>query len=338
MSTFAVGSNGLRLPAIGIGTFHPGPISPDAVRKAVLDALNAGYRMIDTAFLYGEGMVERAVGEAIREWDGSREDVVIISKLANAHHRPEDVGPAIDMSLQNLGVDYVDLYLMHWPVAYMKTGSRPSEWRTSRHADGRPKIDYGLTADYLPTWQAMEVAVSEGKVREIGVSNFSISKLQKLIQGARIKPAVNQVELHPYLPQSDLLEFCDSQGIHLQAHSPLGGRPVSQVALSSHISRPIEDEYIKAIAQAYNVTPAAVLLKWAIQRGTTVVPKSYDAAHIVDNLAAPSMADISVQEMSDILGLRATKGFVRFTDHRKYWGFNIHSEARENSLELAISK
>ncbi|EMR71382.1 putative aldo-keto reductase protein [Eutypa lata UCREL1] len=289
MHSFPIGTNGRQLPAIGLGTFQPEAAPPDVVKQAVVDALNEGYRLIDTAFMYGN-VVERAVGDAIREWGGPREDIWVTSKLGNSHHRPRDVGPAIDMSLRNLGLEYN-------PVAYKTLADDDLENRGSAlHPDGRPVIDVDLTLGYASTWAAMEQAVAEGKVREIGVSNFSILKLRKLLEAAKIVPAVNQTEMHPRLTST------------------------------YHTNK------IRTLGTKHNVSPAVILLAWALKRGTSVVPKSYSKSHIKENLAALDVSlSLSTQAMEQIADAaqRDGKEMVRFMDTRGYFGFDIFSEGVE---------
>ncbi|KAB5570700.1 putative alcohol dehydrogenase [Coniochaeta sp. 2T2.1] len=312
------------IPAIGLGTFQPEAAPPSIVKQAVLDALHAGYRHIDTAWMYGDGTVERAVGEAIRDWGGPRDALFVVTKLANAHHKPEDVAPALESSLANLGLGYD-------PIAYVRAGQGAvDEWGTSRHRDGKPKFDVELSIDFSSTWAAMEDLVSAGKAKHVGVSNFSALKLHRLLQGARRKPAVNQVEMHPYLPQAELLKFCREHGIHVTAHMPLGGRPVAQVAPHKDKSGPVQDITVCAIATKNGRTPADTLLQWAIQRGTSVVPKAYTHGHILSNLRVLDYPELSLEDMKAIDNLGSTeKGQLRFMDPSGYWGFDIFDEERD---------
>ncbi|KAJ6441129.1 alcohol dehydrogenase [Purpureocillium lavendulum] len=271
-SAFPIGSHGRSLPAIGFGTFQPDSNPSNAVADAVLRALEAGYRHIDTAWQYGDGDAERGVGEALRRWGGPREDVFIVTKLANAHHKPEDVLPALELSLKNLGVTY-------------------------------------------------------------GVSNFTIKKLEKLLRGARIPPAVNQVELHPYLPQNDLLAYCASHKIHVTAFSPLGGKPVAAVAANADIPGPLHSEIVISVAHKHGITPAQALLKWGIQRGTSVIPKAYTPSHIIDNIAAATSPGLPDEDVEAISGAHGATGSVRYINPVNHWGFDIYNPSSQDLSE-----
>ena len=204
-------SNGKEMPIFGLGTWKS---EPGAVRQAVLDAVAAGYRHIDCASIYGN---EAEIGSALAELFASglvtRKDLWITSKLWNNSHSPKDVAPALQQTLNSLGLDYLDLYLMHWPVAQRSDVVFPEQ-----ASDLVSLNDVPLTA----TWSAMEELVDQGLCVCIGVSNFSVAKLQALLDVARIAPAVNQIELHPYLQQSQMLEFCGVNHIAVTAYSPLG--------------------------------------------------------------------------------------------------------------------
>ncbi|OAA76451.1 Aldo/keto reductase [Akanthomyces lecanii RCEF 1005] len=332
-TNFPIGAEGATIPAVGFGTFQPDSNPEAGVTEAVLRALKAGYRHIDTAWMYGNGEAERGVGEALRKWNGKREDIFIVTKLANAHHKPADVAAALELSLKNLGVDYVDLYLMHTPVAYERVGEGENEWLTARFPDGKPKLDMPTTQRYDLTWTAMEQLVKAGKAKHIGVSNFSVKKLQKVLRTCKIKPAANQVEVHPFLLETDLIQFCNENGIHVTAFSPLGGKPVAAVAANADVPGPLQHEVVKSIAEKHSMSPGQVLLKWGLQRGTSVIPKAYTPSHIADNFAVLELPDLTKQDCTAIDEIRKEHGEVRFINYLSHWGFDIYSPGPEDPTE-----
>ncbi len=273
-------SNGDQIPALGLGTWKS---QADIVGKAVETALALGYRHIDCAAIYGnETAIGSVLGQAMRSGQVRREELWITSKLWSNAHAPDDVIPALQKSLGDLGLDYLDLYLVHWPVV-MRAGVKS----LSQGSDLLPFSNESLRG----TWQAMEQALDQGLCRHIGVSNFSLKKLQDLLAFARRKPEMNQVELHPYLQQSRLLEFAQQAGILLTGYAPLGSgdRPdtLKKAEEPSLFSEPV----IQSIASHHRITPAQVLLAWAIERGTITIPKSVNPTRLKENLAA---ADISL--------------------------------------------
>jgi diketogulonate reductase-like aldo/keto reductase len=269
------------MPALGFGTLIPDPV---ATRNATKAALEAGFRVIDTAERYG---TEREVGEAMQEvfkrGKIKREDVFVITKLWNTNHRPERVKPAFEASLKKLQLDFLDLYLIHTPFAF-----QPGDEQDPRDANGNVIYDQSVTL--LDTWRAMEGLVSEGKCRAIGLSDVSLEQAQQICEAARIKPAVIHVESHPYLPEWELLNYCKSNGIVLQAFAALG-----------HSSKPslLEDPVVIAIAKRANKTPAQVLLAWAIQRGTAPLTTSKTPRRILENFEVSAIPDEAVREISD---------------------------------------
>ncbi|WP_089159690.1 aldo/keto reductase [Caballeronia sordidicola] len=258
----ALNHGGGRMPALGFGTL----ISDAATTtSATRDALEAGYRHVDCAERYRN---EREVGEGLRlglaAGGVAREDIFVTTKLWNSNHRPERVRPAFEASRGRLGLDYLDLYLVHTPFAF-----QPGEEQDPRDENGNVIYDNGVTL--LDTWRAMEDLVDHGQCRAIGLSDITLDRLRPLYESARIKPAVVEVEAHPYLPETELMEFCKEKGILFLAFAPLGHgiRP-----------GPLEDPVVSQIAARIGKTPAQVLLAWALQRGGALLttPKTAERA------------------------------------------------------------
>jgi len=273
-------ANGDRLPILGLGTWKA---EPGEVGQAVTTAVGLGYRHIDCAKIYGN---EAEIGQALKKLldDGQvrRDDLWVTSKLWNDAHLPERVLPTLQQTLTDLQLDHLDLYLMHWPLAF-----HPGVLYPESAADTIPLAELPLEA----TWQAMQELVSRGLCRHIGVANFTQKKLQALIAVGGQRPEVNQIELHPYLQQPSMLDFCRQEGILLTAYAPLGsaGRPEHLRPATEPVL--LEDPVIGEIARELAVTPAQVLLQWGMARGTAVIPKSVKPQRLQENLAA---ADIEL--------------------------------------------
>jgi 2,5-diketo-D-gluconate reductase A len=235
-------NDGSAIPQLGFGVFQ---IEPEQAAAAVRSALRVGYRHIDTAEMYGN---EKGVGQAIRDEGLDRAEVFVTSKLNNGFHRPDDARRAFAESLDALGFDYLDLFLIHWPL--------PTR--------------YG--GDYVSTWRTLEEFYRDGRARSIGVSNFQPHHLRRLHGESEITPAVNQIEVHPYLTQNDVREFCAEYQIAIEAWSPLAQGLV------------LDDPTIVSIAKAVGKTPAQVVLRWHIERGDIVFPKSVTPARISENI------------------------------------------------------
>lgn len=260
----------VRMPALGFGTLIP---DPAVTISATRDALAVGFRHFDCAERYRN---ESEVGEALQAGLATermaREEIFVTTKLWNTNHRPERVGPAFEASLGRLRLDYLDLYLIHTPFAF-----QAGDAQDPRDQSGNVVYDRGVTL--LDTWRAMESLVDQGRCRAIGLSDITLEGLLPIYESARIKPAVVQVESHPYLPETELLEFCKQKGVVLLAFAPLG-----------HGMRPgpLEDPVISAIAAQVGMTTAQVLLAWAVQRGTALLttPKTADRAKENFNISA----------------------------------------------------
>jgi len=274
-----------QIPSIGLGTWK---VHPESAGAAVVEAVRMGYRHIDCASTYGnEKQIGKALGHLIRQGVARRDELWITSKLPNTAHAAEAVLPAVEKSLGDLGLDYLDAYLVHWPIAL-----REGVWIPR-------KAEHLVSLDEQPldeTWSAMEQLVDRGLVRQIGVSNFSILKLEQISSSCRIHPAINQVELHPYLQQREMLHYCKKKGIQLVAYSPLGSgdRPKPLKRRDEPVL--LNDPLIGEIAAAHGVAASQVLLGWALQRGTIAIAKSVNPERLKSNLNADQLI-LSDEEM-----------------------------------------
>jgi alcohol dehydrogenase (NADP+) len=271
-----------HIPALGFGTLIP---DPAVTRTATRAALDAGFRHFDCAERYRN---EREVGEALEQGLAAngiaREDIFVTTKLWNSNHRPERVEPAFAASLDRLGIEYLDLYLIHTPYAFQS-----GDEQDPRDQNGNVIYDKGVTL--LDTWRAMENLVDHGKCRAIGLSDVGLNELLPIYESARIKPAVVQVESHPYLPETELLEFCKAKGIVLLAFAPLG---------HGMKPGPLEDPVITGIAARVGKTPAQVLLAWAVQRGTALLTTSKNAARARENFDVSALPEDALNEINRI--------------------------------------
>lgn len=275
-------NNSIHMPVLGFGTLIP---DAAATISATRDALEAGFRHFDCAERYrNESEVGEALQAGIAAGGIAREDIFVTTKLWNTNHRPERVEPAFEASLKRLQLNYLDLYLIHTPFAF-----QPGDEQDPRDQNGNVIYDLGVTL--LDTWRAMERLVDGGKCRAIGLSDIGLNELLPLYEAARIKPAVIQVEAHPYLPETELLEFCKEKGIVLLAFAPLGHgiKP-----------GPLEDPVVLAIAARVGKTPAQVLLAWAVQRGTALLTTARTAARARENFDIAPLPKDAFDEISRI--------------------------------------
>mgnify|MGYP001183610509 CR=1 FL=1 len=284
-------SNDPIIPIIGLGTWKS---KPGQVYTAVKEAITAGYRHIDCAPAYdNESEVGAAIGEMIKAGTITRENLWVTSKLWNNAHQPDQVLPALLKTLHDLRLDYLDLFLIHWPVAFKAEVSYPRSREDWLSLTEMPIID---------TWQAMEACVGKGVVRHIGVSNFSIKKLDDLHRQATIPPAMNQVEMHPYLQQQAMLDYCRGQGTMVTAYSPLGSGDRPKALKSAGEPVLLQDPVLQGIADRHRCAVSQVLLAWAMARGVIVIPKSVEPKRIRQNLDAVKV-ELASEDMAAIAGL-----------------------------------
>ncbi|KAF2996766.1 hypothetical protein E8E14_003713 [Neopestalotiopsis sp. 37M] len=288
-------NTGAEIPAVGLGTWRS---EPGEVRKAVAHALKDGYRHIDAALIYGN---EHEVGQGIKDSGIPRKDIFITSKLWNTHQNNAKEG--LQKTLDALGTDYLDLYLIHWPVRLV-----PNETSDLLpvNPDGSRSVDRSW--DQGETWRQMEELYKSGTVKAIGVANWSIDYLEKLRKTWTIVPAVNQVELHPYLPQHELREYCEKLGILIEAYSPLGsaGAPL------------MSDTEIQQIAEKHSVSAATILISYHTNKGVVALPKSVSEKRISDNR---KLVQLSKEELALLDGLAAQGKAKRI--NTPLWGFDL---------------
>ncbi|KAK4096412.1 alcohol dehydrogenase [Parathielavia hyrcaniae] len=295
-------NTGAKIPAVGFGTWQA---PNDVVEQAVAEALACGYRHIDCASIYRN---EPGVGAGLRRSGVDRKDVFITGKLWNTKHAPSDVEAALDKTLTDLGVEYLDLFLMHWPVAF-RAGDK---WFPLRE-DGEFDV---VQMDPAETYRAMEKLLDTRKVKAIGVSNFTWQRLEDLMRKTTVIPAVNQIEAHPYLQQPDLLSFCQSRGIQVVAYSPLGNNQTGE-------PRAVDDDAVQQLSSETGMDGGQLLASWGIQRGTVVLPKSVTPSRIQSNLRVRSLPD-------PVFGkLTALERHKRFNTQER-WGVDIFQEVGED--------
>lgn len=307
---------GAKMPAIGLGTFGSDHVTGNEVAAAVEGAAAAGYRHFDCASVYGN---EPQIGNALQQvWRTGikREEVWITSKLWNDKHEESDVIASCQQSLADLKLSYLDLYLVHWPFPNFHP---PGCDVTSRSRDAKAYIH----SNYMQTWRKMEELVDLGLVRHIGTSNMTIPKLKLLLRDARIKPAVNEMELHPHFQQPELFEFVRSNGMVPVGYCPVGspGRPERDRTPEDTV--PTQDPVIVRIAQRLGLHPAVVCIKWAVQRGQVPIPFSTNRSHYLSNLEGVVSESLTQDDMREISTIdrncRLIKGQVFLWKEGQTW-------------------
>ena len=291
--------NGDKMPALGLGTWKS---AKGEVYTAVKTAIEIGYRHFDCALVYGnEQEIGQAFADAMKEGTVKREELWITSKLWNNSHEKQYILPSINTTLKDLQLDYLDLYLIHWPVALKRAVAYPQTGE-----DMLSLTDVPLSE----TWAEMIVLKEMGLTRHIGVSNFSIKKLEEVTVATGVRPEVNQLELHPFLQQWSMVDYCRQHGIVLTGYCPLGSsdRPANRIVDGE--PKLFENEVIRALAQARGCSAAQLMLAWAVNRGTSVIPKSVNAGRLQENLAAADLK-LTEQEMKAIRELDLQYRYIK---------------------------
>ena len=303
----SINVTGQTMPAVGLGLWK---LDSSDVAAAVYAAIESGYRHLDSAADYGnEVQVGEGIARALSDGLCSREDLWITSKLWNTYHRYEHVEVACKKSLADLGIDHFDLYLIHFPIALKYVDIErcyPPEWLFDPSGE-----DPSMELDSVPlseTWSAMEGLVESGLTRKIGVCNYNTGLLHDLMSYARIKPAMLQIESHPYLTQEALLRTAQSYNIAVTAFSPLGALSYVSIDMATAADSVLKEPVVMAAAERASVTPAQVVLRWGVQRGTAVIPKTSRSERLVENLSLSHFA-LTDAEMEAISGLNQNRRF-----------------------------
>ncbi|KAJ3514487.1 hypothetical protein NLJ89_g2344 [Agrocybe chaxingu] len=314
-------ADGSKIPQIGLGTWLS---KPKEVENAVEIAVRNGYRHLDLAMVYQN---QDEVGAALKKVIPSvvkREDLWITSKLWNSAHQPDEVEKELDATLAQLGIDYLDLYLVHWPIAFA-----PGRGLFPPHStiEGQVEIDNKTTL--VDTWKAM-IKLPKSKVKAIGVSNFRIEDLKGIIEATGVVPIVNQIEAHPLLPQDDLVAYCKEKNIHITAYSPLGNNLVGKPKLTDH---PV----VKEVADKLNATPAQVLVAWGAYRGYTVIPKSVQEDRIISNFKQVELSKENYEKVTSIVLGNRTRFNIPLTTNKPVWDFNLFDEPEEQTATYRVN-
>ena len=312
-------STGAKIPQIGLGTWLS---KPKEVENAVEIAVRHGYRHLDLAMIYEN---QHEVGAALKKVIPSvvkREELFITSKLWNSAHQPDQVEKELDETLSLLGLDYLDLYLVHWPIAFP-----PGNGLNPPHPTIAGETAIDKETSLVDTWKAM-IALPKSKVRAIGVSNFTIEQMQGIIDATGVVPAVNQIEAHPLLPQDELVQFAKSKNIHLTAYSPLGNNLVGKKMLTDY-------DAVKEVAEKLGATPAQVLVAWGAYRGYSVIPKSVREERIVSNFKQIELSKEDYERITAIGHGNYVRHNIPFT-YKPKWDVNIFDEPIEKQASFKV--
>ncbi|SJX64247.1 related to GCY1-galactose-induced protein of aldo/keto reductase family [Sporisorium reilianum f. sp. reilianum] len=313
-------NDGNKIPQIGLGTWLS---KPGEVENAVEIAVKAGYRHLDLAKIYQN---QHEVGAALKKLIPSvvkREDLFITSKLWNTAHKPENVEAAYNDTLKELGLDYLDLYLIHWPVAFKEGADL-----VPKTEDGKQTV-LDRETSIVDTWKALIALQKAGKVKSIGVSNFTIEHLDAIIDATGVVPAVNQIEAHPLLPQDELVSYAKSKNLHLTAYSPLGNNLNGKTKI-------VDYPQVSEVAKAYNADPAQVLIAWGVKRGYSVIPKSVTESRIKSNFDQIELKDADYDKVTS---LYTELGKVRFNVPYAYqpqWDVDVFGEESEKEAKFKV--
>ncbi len=308
---------GKKIPVIGLGTFGSDHASPSEVADAVRKGIELGYRHIDCASVYGN---EKEIGLVLKEFIDSgkikREEFWITSKVWNDHHGQGDVLLSCAQTLKDLQLDYLDLYLVHWPFPNYHTPGCSADYRSP---DARSYIH----ENYMKTWRQMEKLFTAGLVRHIGTSNMTIPKMKLLLRDCCIRPACNEMELHPHMQQTEFMTYLGENGIQSIGYCPIGSPQRPERDRTNNDSVDIEDPVIVKIAKEHNVHPAVICIKWAVQRGEIVIPFSLKEKNMLSNMNSVMSDPLSEKEMAEIAGInkncRLIKGQVFLWKDGQSW-------------------
>ncbi|MDN5210689.1 aldo/keto reductase [Fulvivirgaceae bacterium BMA12] len=291
--------NGDKMPMLGLGTWKA---APGQVYDAVREAIKIGYRHFDCAAIYrNEEEIGQAFEDVFAAGEVTREELWITSKLWNNAHGEENVLSALQKTLADLRLSYLDLYLIHWPVALKPEVLFPESGTDFFSLEEKPIAN---------TWKGMENVVKAGLTRHIGVSNFTINKLKQLLNTCDIRPEMNQIEMHPFLQQPEMIKYCQEQHIFLTAYSPLGSGDRPDILKSSDEVSLLENEVIMRIAEAKGCSPAQVLIQWALERGTAVIPKSANPVRLKQNFESTTV-QLGPDDMNEIARLDQHARYIK---------------------------